>query len=66
MQLSPSKFCRAARREEGFTLIFALIVLFVGGLLVAGAFAAVNGDVDVTRRDMNQKKAYYAALARHG
>jgi type II secretory pathway pseudopilin PulG len=63
MQLSPTKFFRVARREEGFTLIFALIVLFVGGLLVAGAFAAVNGDVDVTRRDTNQKKAYYAALA---
>jgi len=63
MQLSPSKFCRTARREEGFTLIFALVVLFVGGLLVAGAFAAVNGDVDVTRRDTSQKKAYYAALA---
>jgi Tfp pilus assembly protein PilX len=63
MQLSPKTLTRAARREDGFTLIFALIVLFVGGLLVAGAFAAVSGDIDVTRRDTSQKKAYYAALA---
>jgi hypothetical protein len=61
LKLSPTR--NAMRREDGFTLIFALIVLFVGGLLVAGAFAAVNGDVDVTRRDTSQKKAYYAALA---
>jgi type II secretory pathway pseudopilin PulG len=63
MPLKLSSTHNAARREDGFTLIFALIVLFVGGLLVAGAFAAVNGDVDVTRRDTSQKKAYYAALA---
>jgi hypothetical protein len=63
MRLKPSSTRNAASREDGFTLIFALIVLFVGGLLVAGAFAAVNGDVDVTRRDTSQKKAYYAALA---
>jgi type II secretory pathway pseudopilin PulG len=63
MQLKPSSIRSTARREDGFTLIFALIVLFIGGLLVAGAFAAVNGDVDVTRRDTSQKKAYYAALA---
>jgi hypothetical protein len=64
MQLSKLRAVRrAAAGEDGFTMIFALIVLFVGGLLVAGAFAAVNGDVKLTRKDTAQKKAYYAALA---
>ncbi len=52
-----------ARQEGGFTLIFALGVLMVTALLSAAAFAAVQGDVHLTRADLNGKRAYSAAQA---
>jgi hypothetical protein len=51
------------RREDGFTMLFALLALVVGALLVAAAFTAANGDIKLTRKDTSQKEAYYAALA---
>lgn len=50
-------------REDGFTMLFALLALFVGALLVAAAFTAANGDVKLTHRATVQEKAYYAAVA---
>jgi hypothetical protein len=52
-----------ASGERGFTMIFAVMVLFVATLLVAGAFAAVNGDLRLTHTNTAQDKAYYAAQA---
>jgi hypothetical protein len=49
--------------EDGFTMLFALLALFVGGLLVAAAFTAANGDIKLTHRATLQSKAYYAAVA---
>ena len=54
---------RSLRREDGFTMIIAMLVLFVSSLLVTAAFVAAEGDVKLTRTDTNQKKAYYAAMA---
>ncbi len=44
-------------------MIVALGVMLVCSLLVAGAFEAANGDIDLSHRDSLQKQAYYAALA---
>ncbi|HEY1451388.1 MAG TPA: hypothetical protein VGF47_10585 [Solirubrobacteraceae bacterium] len=44
-------------------MLFALLALFVGGLLVAAAFTAANGDIKLTHRATIQSKAYYAAVA---
>jgi hypothetical protein len=54
---------RRTRNEDGFTMIFALLTLLIGGLLVAAAFSAASGDIRVTERGSTQAKAYYAALA---
>lgn len=52
-----------ALREDGFTMIFAIIILFISSLLVTAAFVAARGDVKLTHTTTSQKKAYYAALA---
>jgi Tfp pilus assembly protein PilE len=49
--------------EEGFTLMVALGVLLVTSLLLAAAFQASRGDVQLSHRNTVQKQAYYAALA---
>ena len=54
---------RAARADQGFTMIFVVMVLFVSSLLVAGAFAAAQGDIHLTRTNTAQDKAYFAAQA---
>jgi Tfp pilus assembly protein PilX len=54
---------RFARNERGYTLIFAILVLLVSSLLVAGAFAGASGDISLTQTSLTQKKAYYAAQA---
>jgi Tfp pilus assembly protein PilX len=52
-----------AAAEEGFTLMIALGVMFVTSLMLVAAFAAANGDINLTHDDATQKQAYYAALA---
>jgi hypothetical protein len=52
-----------AASEDGFTMLFALLALFVGSLLVAAAFTSANGDIKLTRKANLQTKAYYAAVA---
>jgi hypothetical protein len=49
--------------EGGFTMVIALGVLTVTSLLVAGTYAAVQGDTRLTQRDLDAKRAYYAARA---
>jgi hypothetical protein len=51
------------RRDEGFTLVVAIGVMFVASLLVVAAFTAAEGDVNLSHRDTTGKQAYYAALA---
>jgi type II secretory pathway pseudopilin PulG len=54
---------RAASREDGFTMIVAIMVLAVSSLLVAAVFVGAQGDVALTRANTSQKEAYYAAMA---
>ena len=49
--------------EGGFTMMIALGVMTVTSLLVAGTYAAVQGDTRLTQRDLDAKRAYYAARA---
>lgn len=44
-------------------MLFALLALFVGGLLVAAAFSSANGDIKLTQQSNLQARAYYAAVA---
>lgn len=52
-----------ARAEDGFTMLVTIGVLLVGSLLLAGAFAAAEGDISLSHRTTTSKQAYYAALA---
>lgn len=53
----------AARREDGVTMIIAMLVMLVTSLLLVAAFTAANGDTQLSHADLTQKQAYYAALA---
>lgn len=63
MRMTIRPIFRSASREDGFTMIIALGVMFVTSLILAAVFVAANGDIGLTRTDTAQKKAYYAALA---
>lgn len=54
---------RVSRREDGFTMIAAIMILFVSSLLVTVTLVSAGGDIALTHNSVNQKKAYYAALA---
>jgi hypothetical protein len=54
---------RLSSEEQGFTMIIALGVLFVTGVLMALAFQVTNDDIRNSQITVDQKKAYYAALA---
>ena len=49
------------RCQQGFTTVTLMGVLAVGGLLVAAGFAAVDGDIGLTREDQDYKQSYGAA-----
>ena len=49
--------------EAGFTMIATVIAMSILMLLAAVAVEAVNGDTHLTRRDLDQKKAFEAAKA---
>ena len=49
--------------EHGFTMIVAMLVMFITSLLLVAAFTAANGDIHNSHTDLTQKQAYYAALA---
>jgi type II secretory pathway pseudopilin PulG len=52
-----------AGAQDGFTMIIALMVMFVTSLLLVAAFTAANSDDQLAHQDTTQKQAYYAALA---
>ena len=54
---------RLAADERGFTMIIAIGVMFVTGVLLALAFQVTNDDIRNSQLNGDQKKAYYAALA---
>jgi hypothetical protein len=51
------------RPEDGITLIIAVLVMFVAGLLVVAAFTAADGDIQLSHDSTIQKQAVYASLA---
>ncbi len=52
-----------ARADDGITLIIAVLVMFVAGLLVVAAFTAADGDIQLSHDSTIQKQAVYASLA---
>jgi Tfp pilus assembly protein PilX len=54
---------KALREESGFTMIIAIGVMFITGLLLVAAFTVANGDVHNSQRDVHAKQAYYEAIA---
>jgi hypothetical protein len=52
-----------ALAEDGITLIIAVLVMFVAGLLVVAAFTAADGDIQLSHDSAIQKQAVYASLA---
>jgi hypothetical protein len=54
---------RRLSAEHGFTMIVALGVMLVTSLLVAAVLVAVSGDTNITRHDLDSKRAYSAARA---
>lgn len=51
------------RAEEGFTLAAVMLGMLLMSLMLAGTVAAVNGDINLTSRDLDRKQAYEAAQA---
>lgn len=56
MRLIPS-----VREEHGFTMVVLMVVLLAGGMFVAGALAAAQGDLPFSGDTRDRKVAYAAA-----
>jgi len=54
---------RRLRLQQGFTTVTVMGVMALGGMLVAGGFAAVDPDIGLSRDDQDYKQAYGAAEA---
>ncbi len=54
---------RRLREQEGYTVAVAVGAMFLISILTAGALAATNGDLHLTRNDLDHKQAYAAAQA---
>jgi type II secretory pathway pseudopilin PulG len=52
-----------AREERGFTMPAVILAMSLISLVIAAAATAVNGDLGLTRRDLDTKRAYEAAQA---
>jgi hypothetical protein len=63
MRLPRSLSAAQLRAEHGFTMIVAIGVMFVTGLLLVAAFTVAIGEVEASHNDLARKQAYYAALA---
>jgi len=61
--IQPGRCRQQAATEAGFTMLVTILVLFVTSLLLAAAFTAAKGDVNLSHENVNQRQAYYAALA---
>jgi Tfp pilus assembly protein PilX len=51
------------RSEEGYTVAVAMGAMALVAILTAGTLAATNGDLGLTRNDLDHKRAYAAAQA---
>lgn len=51
------------KSEDGFTMATAMLGILVVTLAMVGTVTAVNGDINLTSRDMEHKRAYEAAQA---
>jgi type II secretory pathway pseudopilin PulG len=58
-----SRAARAGARQDGFTMIAMMTSLIITSLLTVAAFAAVDSDQKISRRDQDTKAAYSAAEA---
>jgi Tfp pilus assembly protein PilX len=47
--------------ERGFTTVMLMGILMVGGLLMMAAFATIDPDISLSRKDQDSKQAYAAA-----
>jgi len=63
MRLTVRTLKARARAEHGFTMIIAMGAMTVTALLIAAVLLAVQSDATITGRDLNEKRAYYAAQA---
>jgi len=65
VSIAPRERARARdlRGEEGISMIIAMTVMLVTSLLLASAFTSSQGEIHQTRRDVDAKRAYYAAQA---
>ena len=63
MRLIPRIRSRFLASEQGFSMIAVMGVMAASSLFVAAAFAAVNGDLPLTRDSQDRKQAYAAAEA---
>ncbi len=52
-----------AAEQDGFSIIVAIAVMLVTGLLLVGAFTAADGEIQNSHKNSLQTQAYYAALA---
>jgi Tfp pilus assembly protein PilX len=63
MRLMRSVLRRLHRDEEGHTMIAVVGAISLVSLLVGAALAATNGDLRLTSRDLDDKRAFAAAQA---
>lgn len=63
MTTGPNHLRRAALDQCGFSMIAVMLVMMVGSMLVAAAFAAANGDFHLSADSRDRKAAYAAAEA---
>jgi hypothetical protein len=54
---------KLARSEEGYTMISVVGAIALVTMLVGAALAATNADLNLVRRDLDDKRAYAAAQA---
>ena len=54
---------RRLRENEGYTVAVAVGAMFLVSILTAATLAATNGDLHLTRNDLDHKRAYAAAQA---
>ena len=64
MHMTGGDIARTTIRDEGgFTMAVVMIVGFVTAMIVGVSLTAANGDLNLTRNDLDQKQAFEAAQA---
>lgn len=63
MRLIDSRLRKRLASEHGFTMIAVLGVMVLASTLATVGFMAAQGDIHITQRDTDSKRAYYAARA---